>query len=167
VDLPAERKLTRQIPAQSPTDLVKHELQFKESVLLVLGIPPAMIMTESANGKVVHNTNAEQMHRQHLTGMKQRLMPVLQIVLRYIYNKFLLFRHLATTTLHKHMTWPSALASQRIVISMPGIPPQEVFFLSVINCGYFLFDVGAVRDVLARPPQVQILRQVACFNSQH
>jgi hypothetical protein len=32
--------------------MIKHELQFKESVLLVMGIPPAMVMTESANGKV-------------------------------------------------------------------------------------------------------------------
>jgi hypothetical protein len=58
--------------------------------------------------------------------MKQRLMPVLQIVLRYIYSKFLLYQRLTKTPLTERITWPSAFASQRITVSMPGVPPKEV-----------------------------------------
>ncbi len=142
IDLPHDRKLARQLPASAPADLIKHELQWKQSVFHVFGIPDGMIMAESSHGKVTLNDNARQLFDLHMASLKQQLLPVLQILLRHIYRGQLALRTLARTPLNKKLTRHDVEDSTRIVIQMPGIPPMAeldaMYMSGILTYQYYI-----------------------------
>ena len=141
VDLPEERKLTRQLAAEPPTEMVKRRLLFQEHLFEIFGVPPAMLQTESANGKVVLNSNAVRMYEEHIAGMKQQLIPILQRILRRIFGLRLAARAVLSKPLDVKLTREQVKSATRIQVSLPGIPPintlSELYQQGILKYDYY------------------------------
>jgi len=125
VDLPAERKLARQVLAEAPSELKEKEIRFDQLVLQQFGIPPAMIQPESAHGKMVSNENAMEIYRQHLAAMKHELLTPILFMVRQIHQSVVREAYLNRHGGKQGLTYEKFYSDTKITVALHGLPPED------------------------------------------
>lgn len=121
LDLPAERKLVRQVAAESPgMELQKLQIHFEQKVLMAFGIPPGMIQPESTHGKMVSNENAMEIMNAHLGANKQSIATAIQVMLRKLYQEKVAARY----ALQYKPSLVQLIQNTQITVELPSIPPE-------------------------------------------
>lgn len=123
LDLPAERKLVRQLQAEAPgMELQKLQIHFEQIVLMAFGIPPGEIQPESTHGKMVSNDNIREVFNTHLSHKKQELVLAMEVMLRHVYRAGIALRYALK---YKPSLVETIKQNSVIRVELPSIPEEK------------------------------------------
>jgi hypothetical protein len=143
-DLPAERKLAKQVQAEGPgMELQKLQIHFEQVVLMTFGIPPGQIQPESTHGKMVSNDNIREVYNTHLSTKKQELVLAMEVMLRKVYQMAISVRYAVK---YKASLVETIKDNTLITVELASIP-DELSMTTYYEKGWLKWD--ALRDYLA------------------
>lgn len=155
-DLPAERKLARQLQAEGPgMDLQKLQIHFEQVALMAFVIPPGEIQPESTHGKMVSNDNIKEVYNRHLSYKKQKLVLAIEVMLRRVYQAGVSMKYLRQNKESlmaggkaKYKESLVELIKERtaITVELANIP-DEASMISYYQSGWLKYE--ALRDYLS------------------
>lgn len=168
VDIEHGRVLESQVKPETPQDLVQITIMHMSLILTAFGVPPSMIMSESARGRIASgdDANAATIFRNAQMSLKQDLVQFVSQMYNAIHNPAKLEAYLLRQPLDRQVSdreLAKAVNTVRIIIS--GTPPEtelkELYGIGMLKYSAFRRYVSTMHCIplsdLHEEPQISVM----------
>ena len=135
VVVPDGQLLENQVKPEAPKDLIQVTLMHQQSVLTAFGIPPSMILSESARGRVASgdDANAASIFNSTQMQLKQFFVQFIEQAYNVVHAHSKIEMYLMNVPLTRRLTESDVnrAVSGSVKIVLPGTPPME--FLKTLH----------------------------------